>query len=338
MKGQFRLLLCFAAALSSVMTPAVFSGRAMAAEDEHCTTAPENEKILGTSRRIEFGTQGGPAIGFKSYPQSLPLNDHEVVLTFDDGPWPGTTPAILSALAAQCVKATFFLIGRNANAAPALVRREIAEGHTIAHHSFSHPSVTMRGLDEAKARIDIDKGFAAVDTAAYGKAEKEPRIKFFRYPGFADTPSLNAWLGERNIAIFGTDLWASDWLKMTPDEEEKLLLTRLEKQGRGIILLHDTKQATAAMLPKFLEDLHERGYRIVHVIPGSGSAETVPAPPGWTSETEAILKQRQYLPKPPTEKKPKATKGSSASHRPARKAVLRLSLRDQDILRRSALF
>jgi len=337
MKGLFRPLFCFAAALPFLTTPPGFHGQALANEDEHCTAARESGQILGTSRRIEVGTQGGPAIGFKSYPQSLPLNDHEVVLTFDDGPWPGTTPAILTALAAQCVKATFFLIGRNANAAPALVRRELAEGHTIAHHSFSHPGVTMRGLDEAKARSDIDKGFTAVDTAAYGKADKEPRVKFFRYPGFADTPSLNAWLGERNIAIFGTDLWASDWLKMTPDEEEKLLLTRLEKLGRGIILLHDTKQSTAAMLPKFLADLRERGYRIVHLIPGSGSVETVPAPPGWTSETEAILKQRQYLPKPTLEKKPKAAKASSASHPPTQKAVLRLSRWNQDILRRSAL-
>ncbi|MGB7368233.1 MAG: polysaccharide deacetylase family protein [Methylovirgula sp.] len=242
---------------------------------------------LGVARTLALSTKGGFAVGLKSYPQSLDLADHEVVLTFDDGPSPKTTPAVLAALAQQCVKATFFLIGRDAVAYPAIVRRELSEGHSIGNHTYSHP--ILRLLSDAAARRDIEQGFAADDEIAYGKAEMVPRMPFFRFPGFADTPALVTWLESRNIGIFGADLWASDWLKMTPDEERKLILERLEKAGRGILLLHDTKESTAAMLPALLSDLKTRGFKIVHIIPGDTKPVFRKAPPGWTSETEAIL-------------------------------------------------
>lgn len=255
-----------------------------AAADSACT--PDK---LGVARTLAISTKGGFAVGFKSYPQSLDLADHEVVLTFDDGPSPKTTPAVLAALAQQCVKATFFLIGRNAVAYPAIVRRELSEGHSIGNHTYSHP--ILRLLSDAAARADINKGFAADAKVAAGR---QP-IVFFRFPGFADTPALVAWLKSRNIGIFGADLWVSDWLKMTPDEERKLVLERLEKAGHGILLLHDTKESTAAMLPALLRDLKTRGFKIVHIVPGDVKPVFRKAPPGWTSETEAIL--AKVLPK-----------------------------------------
>ncbi len=251
-----------------------FSGKSAAA----ATCSPDK---LGVARTLALSTEGGFEVGFKSYPQSLDLADREVVLTFDDGPSPKTTPAVLAALSRECVEATFFLIGRNALADPALVHREIAEGDTIGNHTYSHP--ILRLLTDGAARADIDKGFAADEETA-----GQP-TSFFRFPGFADTPALLAWLKSRNIGIFGADLWASDWLKMTPDEERKLVLERLEKAGRGILLLHDTKESTAAMLPALLRDLKARGFKIVHIVPGNAKPVFRKAPPGWTSETEAIL-------------------------------------------------
>ncbi|MGO9022965.1 MAG: polysaccharide deacetylase family protein [Beijerinckiaceae bacterium] len=248
---------------------------------------------LGTARTIALSTKGGLALGLETYPQTLDLADHEVVLTFDDGPWPATTPAILDALARQCVKATFFLVGRNSEAAPNLVRRELAEGHTLGHHTFSHPAATLRGLSEAAARRDIDKGFEADDKAAYGRAEAEPKVPFFRFPGFADTPELLAWLAKRNIAVFGADLWASDWLPMTPQAELGRVLERLEAERGGILLLHDTRRSTALMLPELLIELKRRGFRIVHLVPGADRPALRRAPDGWTSETEAIIRQVQ---------------------------------------------
>ena len=91
------------------------------------------------SSRVDAATT--PRVGLKNFPQTLPLWDHEVVLTFDDGPWPPTTPKVLAALAEQCVQATFFLIGKPASEHPDLVRRIAAEGHTIGYHTWTHRSL-----------------------------------------------------------------------------------------------------------------------------------------------------------------------------------------------------
>jgi peptidoglycan/xylan/chitin deacetylase (PgdA/CDA1 family) len=244
---------------------------------------------LGVARTIETGTQGGLQVGFKSYPQSLALEDHEIVLTFDDGPSAHTTPRILDGLAAECVKATFFLVGRNAEALPAVVKREVAEGHTVGHHTFSHPAQTLRQMSQKAAQEEILKGIEADDKAAYGTASGAPRVPFFRFPGFADTPELVAWLAGKNIGVFGADFWASDWLTMTPEKELALILARLDQEKRGILLLHDTRQQTAAMLPALLRELKQRGYKIVTLAPGTSPPALRSAPDGWTSETDKII-------------------------------------------------
>jgi len=246
-------------------------------------------EALGVARTLEVGTSGGLQVGLKTYPRSLVLDDREVVLTFDDGPSAQTTPKVLDALAKECVKATFFLVGRNAEALPALVKREIAEGHTVGHHTFSHPAATLRGLSESAAQEEILRGFEADDKAAYGTASGAPKVRFFRFPGFADTPALIAWLSAKNIAVFGADLWVSDWQSMTPETELALILSRLDKEQRGILLLHDTKEQTAAMLPDFLQELKKRGYRIVNIVPGTKPTPTRAAPETWTSATEKII-------------------------------------------------
>ena len=243
---------------------------------------------LGTSRTLVLGTKGGTEIGLKTYPRTLDLADHEVVLTFDDGPG-ATTPRVLDALAHECVRADFFLVGRNSEAMPALVRRELAEGHMVGHHSYSHPVQTLRRMSASAAEADIERGFKADDLAAYGVAGETPRVPFFRFPGFADSPQVDAALEKRDIAIFGTDLWALDWLMMTPQAELSYLMRRLDGPKRGIILLHDTRASTAAMLPDLLRALKAEGYHVVHVVPGPGAPETVAAKPGWTSETEHII-------------------------------------------------
>jgi peptidoglycan-N-acetylglucosamine deacetylase len=250
---------------------------------------------LGTSRIATVGTQGGLQVGLKTYPQTIPLADHEVILTFDDGPDARTTPQVLKALADECVEATFFVIGRNVEALPELARREAAEGHTIAHHTFTHPQPTLRFMSNGQARDDILRGMVAVERAVYGAdfPSGEPKdlsqlkvhAPFFRFPGFADTSDLRAWFAANNVGIFGVDLWASDWIKMTPDQELKLILSRLEKPKRGMLLFHDNRQWTADMLPTFLRELKKRGYRVVHMVPGPGNGPTVAAPAGWVSET-----------------------------------------------------
>jgi peptidoglycan/xylan/chitin deacetylase (PgdA/CDA1 family) len=232
-----------------------------------CTGGAE---ALGIARVLPVGTQGGGAVGRKSYPQTLPLADKEVVLTFDDGPWPGTTRAVLDALAAECTHGTFFLVGQRVRENPAIARTVRDAGHTIAYHSMTHPNLSH--LSQAKAEDNILHGIAAVDEGV------GPRVAapFFRFPGFADTPELVAWLGGQNIGTFGTDIWASDWNPMTPEAQLRLILSRLEQRGRGILLFHDTKKQTAAMLPAFLRELKKRGYRVVALVPAPGPMQTAP--------------------------------------------------------------
>lgn len=239
-------------------------------------------EALGVSRAIEVGPKG-TALGLQSYPRTLDLQDHEVLLTFDDGP-AAPTAQVLDALAKECARATFFVIGHNAEETPALVKRAAAEGHTIGHHSYSHPAVTLRLLDDGDARADIEKGIKAVEKASGGKA-----APFFRFPGFADTPELVSWLEGRGYTIFGSDLWASDWSPMSPKGELDLVMARLEKQGKGIVLFHDSKAQTAQMLPDFLKELKARGYRLVHMVPGEGQTPVAAAGPDWTSTTEPII-------------------------------------------------
>jgi peptidoglycan/xylan/chitin deacetylase (PgdA/CDA1 family) len=238
---------------------------------------------LGVSRVVEIDRAKGAAIGLQSYPRTLDLRDHEVVLTFDDGP-AATTAHVLDALAKECARATFFLIGRNAEGLPALVKRAAAEGHTIGHHSYSHPEKTLRLMSEEAANADIDKGIAAVNKALGATA-----APFFRFPGFADTPALVADLTSRGYTIFGSDLWASDWAHMTPKAELDLVLSRLEKNRKGILLFHDSQGITAQMLPEFLRELKKRGYSLVHIIPGDAPTPIVAAGPDWTSTTEPII-------------------------------------------------
>jgi peptidoglycan/xylan/chitin deacetylase (PgdA/CDA1 family) len=223
------------------------------------------QDTLGTSRILAVDAASFPRVGLKSFPQTLPLRDHEVVLTFDDGPWPPTTPKILAALAAECVRATFFVIGKPASAHPDLLRRIAAEGHTIGHHTWSHPSL-MR-IKPAEAVDQIDRGIEADEMALHGVATPIPSTPFFRFPGFESTPATLSLLQSRGIVVFGADLWASDWNRMTPKQELSLLINRLRAAGRGIILLHDPRAQTAAMLPAFLRYLRHNDFHVVHVVP-----------------------------------------------------------------------
>jgi peptidoglycan-N-acetylglucosamine deacetylase len=286
---------------------AVFLLTLLAGAAEAAECGPDK---LGTSRIVEVGTQGGLAVGFKTYPRQIPLADHEVILTFDDGPEAATTPQVLDALAAECVRVTFFDIGRKVEATPELARREAAEGHSVAHHTFTHPQPTLRYMSAEQARADILRGMIAVEKIVYGAdfSAGEPKdlsglklhAPFFRFPGFADTPDLEAWFAANNVGTFGTDLWASDWIEMTPQTELNLIMARLEAVKRGMILLHDSHSWTAQMLPAFLRELKLRGYHVVHMVAGPGPGITVSAPPGWVSETNRTIDRlKPRLTKPP---------------------------------------
>ncbi len=234
-----------------------------------------NPDALGTARVLAVDAAQTPRVGRKHFPQTLPLGPKELVLTFDDGPWPGTTDAVLAALRRDCVKATFFLLGRNAASYPQIARRIAADGHTIGHHSYSHP--LLRFMAPKKAEAEIDRGIDAIETTLGHPGTTAP---FFRFPGFASSPALIDRAAARGMVVFGADVWASDWNPMSAEQQLRLIMDRIAAAGRGIVLFHDTKKQTAAMLPSFLRALKREGYRVVHVIPKAAERHHAGAKPG----------------------------------------------------------
>jgi len=249
----------------SLLMLALAASAAHAESASEAAPCPGNADALGTARILAVDAATTPRIGRKHFRDTLPFAPREVVLTFDDGPEPRTTGRILETLKHECVRASFFLLGRNARAHPELARRELAEGHTVAHHTFAHP--LLGHMPVARAQAEIERGFDAVDTALYGHFDQSPKTPFFRFPGFASSPALLEQLERKGIVVFGADLWASDWNPMSPAQQLHLVLGRIEADRGGIVLFHDTKLQTAAMLPAFLRALKARGYRVVHVIP-----------------------------------------------------------------------
>jgi peptidoglycan-N-acetylglucosamine deacetylase len=236
-------------------------------------TCAGNPDALGVSRVVEIDTTGGPGFGFEQFKAYDFLEANEVVLTFDDGPWPGNTPAVLAALAAQCVKATFFPIGKHATWHPEILKQVVAQGHTIGSHTWSHADLARKPLENAKE--EIEKGISAVAISA-----GRPLAPFFRFPSLRQTPELTAYLGERNIGIFSTDLDSFDFKMKSPEQVLESVMTKLKKRGKGIILMHDFQHPTALALPELLVQLKSNGYRVVQLT----AKDTVRTLPQYDSE------------------------------------------------------
>jgi peptidoglycan-N-acetylglucosamine deacetylase len=231
-----------------------------------------NPDALGVSRVVEIDTTGGPGFGFEHFKQLDFLADKEVVLTFDDGPWPLNTPAVLKALADQCTKGLFFSIGKHASYHPEILREVAAAGHTVGAHTWSHANLNSKKMTDQQARDEIEKGFSAVKLAL-GTAP----APFFRFPELQHRPSAVAYLGSRNIAIFSCDLDSFDFRKnSTPEKVVETVMTKLDKQGKGIILMHDFQKHTADALPTLLARLKAGGYKVVQV-KAKAPMQTLPA-------------------------------------------------------------
>jgi peptidoglycan/xylan/chitin deacetylase (PgdA/CDA1 family) len=223
-----------------------------------------NPDAIGLSRVVEIDTTGGPAFGTEHFKQYDFLRDKEVVLTFDDGPWPENTPMVLKALKDNCIKATFFEIGEHATWHPELTREVVAAGMTVGTHTWSHKDLARNpyAKDIEQAKQEIEMGVSAVHMAAGG-----PIAPFFRFPDLQQPPELMAYLGTRNIATFSTDIDTFDFKLHKPEDVIKSAMTKLAKNGKGILLMHDFQHNTAEALPELLHQLKDGGYKIVHMMP-----------------------------------------------------------------------
>jgi peptidoglycan/xylan/chitin deacetylase (PgdA/CDA1 family) len=220
-----------------------------------------NADALGVSRVVEIDTTGGPGFGFEHFKQLDFLTDKEVVLTFDDGPWPGNTPAVLKALDDECTKALFFPIGKHATYHPEILRQVLAQGHTIGAHTWSHANLNSKKMTEQQAKDEVEKGFSAVKMAL-GTAPSP----FFRFPELQHNPSTMTYLGTRNIAMFSCDLDSFDYKRdSNADKIVNTVMTKVDKLGKGIILMHDFQKHTAEALPTLLRRLKAGGYKVVQM-------------------------------------------------------------------------
>jgi peptidoglycan/xylan/chitin deacetylase (PgdA/CDA1 family) len=233
------------------------------------TRSCQNPEALGISRTVEVDTTGGPGFGFEHFKQHDFLQPGEVVLTFDDGPWPHNTAAVLAALAANCTKAVFFPIGEHTMWAPEILRQVAAAGHTIGSHTWSHADLLKKSPQEGKD--EIEKGISAVRWALGA-----PAAPFFRFPMLRHPPEMVTYLGERNIAIWSADMDSLDFRIRKPDQVINSVLTKLKKDGKGIVLMHDFQRGTAEAAPELLHQLKLNGYRVVFVKP-KAPVTTLPA-------------------------------------------------------------
>ncbi len=268
MFSPFRSLRLRALLLTSALLS--ISAPAFAAE---CHGRPD---ALGTSRTLVVDPMAHPRLGTMQYPETLPLADHEVVLTFDDGPLPPHSSKVLDMLKAECVKATFFIIGRMARQFPSELKRIAAEGHTIATHSENHPLAFER-MSIDKVRQEVETGIHSTKTALGDAGTVAP---FFRIPGLLRAPAVEDYLASQGLQAWSADFPADDWKHISASEVASLAISRLEAKKKGVLLLHDIQARTVGAMPTILRELKARGYRVVHVVPSGPGLPPTPTEPG----------------------------------------------------------
>ena len=262
-------------------------------------SCPGNPNAIGTSRTIAVEPAAFPRIGRMQYPTTLPLNDHEVVITFDDGPLPPFTNQILETLAAECVKATYFLVGRMATAYPDAVRRIYNAGHTIGTHSENHP-LTFDQMALQRIEREVGAGIASVQAALGDPRALSP---YFRIPGLLRNAQVESYLASQSLAVWSADQVADDWYRrVTAQQIVRKAMSRIEaKDHRGVLLLHDIHPATVMALPILLKELKAKGYKIVQAVPAGERPKLVPEnvnpvvadAGGWPRVVKASLKSAE---------------------------------------------
>jgi len=247
-----------AAATKGAATPQAAPAAAPAPAPAKAACA--NPDALGVARVVEIDTTGGPGFGFEHFKQLDFLRDKEVVLTFDDGPWPVNTPSVLKTLADECTKAIFFPIGKHATYYPEILKQVAAAGHTVGSHTWSHANLNNKKLTEDQRKEEIEKGFSAVKWAL--GTSPSP---FFRFPALQHPPETVTYLGTRNVGIFSCDLDSFDFKASKAQTVIDSVMKKVDKLGKGIILMHDFQKHTAEALPELLRKLKAGGYKVVQM-------------------------------------------------------------------------
>ena len=261
--------------------PAPAAPKPAAAPAAAAPACPGNPNALGVARVVEIDTTGGPGFGFEHFKQLDFLQPGEIVLTFDDGPWLNHTPAVLAQLARHCTKAVFFPIGKHATYYPDILKQVVAGGHTVGSHTWSHQDLSKKTFDEGKTEIEM--GIAGV-RSAIGDDIKP----FFRFPALKHPPELVTYLGQRNVAMWSTDMDSFDFKTHKPEKIISNVMEKLKKHGKGIILMHDFQKATSEAIGPMLDQMKAAGYKVVQV-KAKGTVKSLP-------EYDAMIAKENKLP------------------------------------------
>lgn len=235
------------------------TGQQLAADPAAVPACASDPGKLGIERVVEIDAAEGSVFG-SSHRYNDFLKDREVVLTFDDGPMRAYTRKVLAALEAHCTRATFFMVGRMAAADPAMVKEVIAAGHTAGTHTYAHKNLKPLGF--IKARADFEMGISTIT-----KAAGTPVAPFFRFPYLSENRQLLDYIKTRETATFFIDVDSKDFQTRNSDIVFNRVMAQLEKARKGIILMHDIQPSTAGMMPRLLDALHDKGYKVVHIVP-----------------------------------------------------------------------
>lgn len=219
-----------------------------AAIDEFCT-------VINANRRGRLASESRSALrrlkALPAAPSSAP-EPKRLALTFDDGPTPGVTHAILDTLAAHHAKATFFVVGNRVRWWPGLVRREVADGHEVELHGWDHSRLTGQSDDALHSQVER--------TRAALLAAGAPEPRYLRPPYGAWDDHVRAAVGLPLVLWSGS---TEDWRTRSAPAVVAAVL-RLARPG-AILLMHDLPRPTADALPTVLTRLQAQGYELVTV-------------------------------------------------------------------------
>jgi peptidoglycan/xylan/chitin deacetylase (PgdA/CDA1 family) len=229
--------------------------------------------------------------------------DIEILLTFDDGPNPETTPKVLDILKERKLHAIFFMVGemvdpKNSKKAAAIVQRILAEGHVIATHTWKHRDLCK--ISAEAAANEIDHGIELIEKAAgYPTA-------WFRTPGGVRCNRLEEMLAARKLAHFHWDIDPQEWKKGKTAEQVVKTVTHdiARTTSRAVVLMHDTKKIVVQALPEILQFVDEENVKraknrkklIRYLEPSALAREQLtPGLAAWVGEATANLRELPKL-------------------------------------------
>jgi peptidoglycan-N-acetylglucosamine deacetylase len=190
---------------------------------------------------------------------SAPISGDEapgmVAFTFDDGPKPGTTDAVIDALVAYDVPATFFVVGRRlvgkkAQASRDLVTRMVELGFDVGNHSYDHPN--LRTIAAKKVASQVDRTNEVV-ARLIGKP-----VGLFRAPYGAHSKASHAHVAKRGMTVVDWSIDSTDWKRPKAAKMRKAIVDAIFRDNGGVVLMHDTKTLTATTIAGILDDVEAR--------------------------------------------------------------------------------